>query len=179
MKVVGTMWCREVRLACHVCNVNRYSRYLRHSGIYHLLRNPYSDIQFHFSFQLYVFSVQASGAESASLVLARRLGYPGCGRNVTSPTLTLPGMSRNFLYRRDSWKYGSNGRRLALAGHCRARLVLILLLMGRQVFSTVFGKKVSSDPSGNVTGSYEVKWIYTFYEGGVILIVGRLCCSGM
>lgn len=37
---------------------------------------------------------------------------------------------------------------------------LILLLMGRQVFSTVLGKKVSSDPNGNVTDPSEVKWIY-------------------
>lgn len=44
---------------------------------------------------------------------------------------------------RDSWNRISAGRRLALAGHCGARLVLILLLMGRQVFSTLLGKKVS------------------------------------
>lgn len=49
--------------------------------------------------------------------------------------------------------------RLAL-DHCGARLVLILLLMGCQVFLRVLGKKVSSDPSGNVTDPCEVKWIY-------------------
>lgn len=48
---------------------------------------------------------------------------------------------------RDSWKYLSSGRRLALAGHCNVRLVLILLLMGRQVFSKPSEKRYHRTPA--------------------------------
>lgn len=73
------------------------------------------------------------------------------GRNAMHQ-LTRPGQAQDeldFLKGCDSWK-SPVGRSLAL-DHCGARLVLILLLMGRQVFSTVLGKKVSSDPSAAET----------------------------
>lgn len=82
------------------------------------------------------------------------------GRNAMHQ-LTRPGQAQdelNFLKGCHSWK-SPVGRSPAL-DRCGARLVLILLLMGRQVFSTMLGKKVSSDSGGNVTDPCEVKWIY-------------------
>lgn len=85
-------------------------------------------------------------------------GKTPSGRNALHQ-LTHPGKAQDELDLLKRARFLEVGRRLAL-DHCGARLVLILLLMGRQVFSTVLGKKVSSDPSGNVTDPCEVKWIY-------------------
>lgn len=71
----------------------------------------------------------------------------GCTRNASLLTPIRPGWVGYFSKGRNSWKYLSSGRRLALAGHCSVRLVLILLLMGRQVFSKASEKRYHRTPA--------------------------------
>lgn len=73
-----------------------------------------------------------------------------------------PWMSWIFFKRAKFLEVLPSGRRLALAAHCGARLVLILLLMGRHVFFNGLGKKVSSVPNGNVMDPCGVKLTYTY-----------------
>lgn len=97
----------------------------------------------------------------------------GCSRNASSPSLTRPGWVGSFL----KGAIPGSVRRAAEAGARRPlwrAASFDLIVNGTPSFFNGFGKKVSSDPNGNVTGSYEIKcgYMYTFYEG-VILIVGR------
>lgn len=69
-------------------------------------------------------------------------------------------MSWMFLKGRDSWKCPERSEAGARRPLWRAAIFDLIVNGTPSFFNGVLGKKVSSDPSGNVTDPCDVKWIY-------------------